>query len=279
MIKNIFLFVAFFMFAVGCNSQNNTQTQELSFTKEQRLIADEYISIFENGTTDIRYEYVGNIQDGRGMTAGRAGFNSATGGMLIVIEKYTKIKPNNSLSRYIDELKRLNEIYAQNGYVLTSQSADTSQLIGLKTAWIENASFSEFRKVQDDVVDTLYFIPALKEGRKLGLKMPLSLLSLYDAQIQHGESGLHKLIVKATEMTDGLAPNSGADELQWLKNFNNYRKEILNSNHTLWGTSVKRVNELLRLQDTGNTQLMPFELRIKYPEHPSWSDDVYYLPA
>jgi len=285
MIKNIFLFLALLVLMIACNSQNvsdtkdSNQTQKLFFTPEQRLIADQYISIFENATTVIKYDYASDIGDGRGITAGRAGFNSATGGMLIVIEKYTKIKPDNSLSKYIVELKRLNKLYADNGYTLSVESANTSNLVGLKSAWVENASFSEFRKVQDDVVDELYFTPALEEGKKLGLKMPLSLLSLYDTQIQHGKSGLSKIVAKATQMTGGLTPKSGADELEWLRNFNNYRKEVLNSNPTLWGGSTKRVDKLIELIDAKNTELRPFELRIKYPNHPTWSDDVYYLPA
>lgn len=245
---------------------------------EQRLIADQFISIFENGTTDIHYNYAENINDGRGITAGRAGFTSGTGDILIVIEKYTHIKPNNSLSIYIDELKRLEIIYASNGYESSDESAVTDNLQGLEKAWANNAVFEEFKKVQDTVVDELYYLPALEESRKLGLKMPLSLLSLYDANIQHGESGLKDLIFKANQLTQNT-PKYGADELTWLRNFNSNRKNVLESDSEAWGNSVNRVIELLDLINANNTQLAPFELRIEYPEHPDWSEDVYNLPT
>ncbi len=64
--------------------------ENINFNQQQRLIADQFVSIFENGTSEIQYGSAEDIGDGRGITAGRAGFTSATGDMLIVIEKYTK---------------------------------------------------------------------------------------------------------------------------------------------------------------------------------------------
>src|SRR5262245_33374802 len=45
---------------------------------DQRRRVDQLISAFENSTTEIQYDYAENIDDGRGVTAGRAGFTTAT---------------------------------------------------------------------------------------------------------------------------------------------------------------------------------------------------------
>ena len=57
-------------------------TPSSGLNPEQRHRADALISIFENGTPKIQYGYAENIRDGRGITAGRAGFTTATGDAL-----------------------------------------------------------------------------------------------------------------------------------------------------------------------------------------------------
>jgi len=234
---------------------------------EQRLIADQFISIFENGTTKIEYDYAQNIDDGRGITAGRAGFTSGTGDMLIVIEKYTKIKPDNILKKYIPELKHLEKLRYEDGD--KEGSASTKNLQGLVEAWKTSSSDSDFRKIQDEVVDELYFNPALEKANKLGLKYPLSLLSLYDTNIQHGENGLDRLIKKTGNNT---SPKDGYDEIEWLREFNEHRKVELNKDST-WRDSIVRVTELLDLIDEGNTQLKPFTMTIE-----EYDDEKHVLP-
>ena len=44
---------------------------------EQRSRADQLVSIFENGTPLIQYDYAENLDDGRGVTVGQVGFTTA----------------------------------------------------------------------------------------------------------------------------------------------------------------------------------------------------------
>jgi Glycosyl hydrolase family 46 len=46
-------------------------------TPDQKRRAEQLTSIFENDTTELQYAYVEDLHDGRGITAGRAGFNAA----------------------------------------------------------------------------------------------------------------------------------------------------------------------------------------------------------
>jgi len=229
----------------------------LHFTSKQKKIADQYISIFENSTTTIRYNYAENIHDLRGITAGRAGFTSATGDMLMVIELYTKRVKNNTLKIYISELRRLEKLrYEEQD---KKGSASTRNLKGLKEAWRKEAKNAEFRKAQDEISEKLYFYPALQRARELGLKYPLSLLSFYDTIIQHGKNGFETIVDKTIKATGGKTPKEGANESLWLRNFNKERKKILlDPANKPWDESVARVDELVDLMNEENYQLSAF---------------------
>src|SRR5215218_7439049 len=90
-------------------------------TNAQRHRVDQLISLFENDTPEIQYCYIENINDGRGFTAGRAGFTTATADLLEVVERYTRIVPDNRLAPF---LPRLREVAAQG-------SGSTAGLEGL----------------------------------------------------------------------------------------------------------------------------------------------------
>jgi chitosanase len=264
----------------GSNGHDLSLITKTVFSRQQRLIVDQFLSIFEYGKAKLVYDKAEELDDGRGITAGKVGFTSGTGDMLMVIERYTQLKPGNSLEQFLPELNRLNTVYANNGYSLSKESANTDNLVGLEAEWKINAKFKLFREVQDKIDDDLNFNPVLHHAKTLGLKFPLSLMSLYDASIQHGESGLNRLISKANQMTGGHTPKTGADEIKWLRNFNINRKAVLESNK-YWRDSIHRVIEIMDLINANNTQIKPFELRIeyKYTGHPEWSDDVYHLPV
>src|SRR5687767_7600966 len=69
----------------------------LSLTEdaERKTHAAQITSTFENATVKLQYDYAENIGDGRGITAGRAGFTSATGDLLLLVRRYTEMKPDN----------------------------------------------------------------------------------------------------------------------------------------------------------------------------------------
>jgi chitosanase len=236
--------------------------------KEQRLIADQFISIFENGSTDIEYDYAENIGDGRGITAGRAGFTSATGDMLIVINKYTKLKPDNSLAQYTDELAYLVDLRYNVGD--RKGSASTKNLGGLVEAWKEHSQYQVFKDIQDEVVDEMYFDTAVEKAKSIGATLPLSLLCLYDANIMHGESGLEELVSKTNQQMNA---KGDFDEVSWITKFNAVRKKIMLSDSS-WKDATTRVDELDDLIESKNYQLSPFKMVIE-----NYEDETHYLPA
>jgi len=242
------------MFACGDHSEDN-EPSTVVFTDEQRVLADQIISVFENNTPEIDYAYAENLDDGRGITAGRAGFTSATGDMLIVVERYTLLIPGNPLAVY---LPRLRELAAQ-------ESDSTDGLEGLEDAWQTAAENSIFREVQDEVVDDEYYWPAVDHAEELGLYFPLSLLNLYDTCIQHGDGddpdGLPAIISRATAQVGG-SPADDIDERVWLRAFMDIRRSVLldpanPETREEWAESVGRADALIDIFESGNVNLTP----------------------
>jgi len=236
----------------------------VSFTTQQRQIADEYISIFENGTKDIQYKHANNIGDNRGITAGRAGFTTATGDMRKLILQYNRINPDNLLHQYVSELKKLENIRygSQRSQANDKASADVSNLPRLSANWKKMAKRQDFRDAQDAYVDKYYFNEALQKANSIGATYPLTLLSLYDANIMHGESGLVELVDEATRMTGNQTPLEGADETDWLINFNINRRQVMEADAS-WSNALARIDELEDLIETENFQLEPFSMSIQ----------------
>lgn len=240
------------------------------FNQERRMIADQIISVFENNNPVIQYDYVESLQDGRGFTAGRAGFTSATADMLEVIERYSVISPENGLTAYIPRLKELAK----------TEGGSTKGLEGLEKRWKKAAKDSIFRKVQDEVVDDYYFNSALKYAKQLGITLPITLLNLYDAAIQHGDGydadSLSAMIKRATSKVGGT-PNKGGDERLWVRTFMDVRRATLlnpanKETKQVWSESVGRVDTLIKLYQSGNVMLTaPVTIN-------PWGDD-FILPV
>ncbi|MEE1788453.1 chitosanase [Streptomyces sp. SP17BM10] len=222
-------------------------------TADQRRRADQLVSIFENSTTVIQYGYAENINDGRGVTAGRAGFTTNDGDALKVVRAYTAAVPDNPLARFIPELERL----------AAAGSGDTSGLpeADYIAAWQQAADDPAFRQVQDDQVDQRYFSPAMSQADRLGLTTALARAELYDASIQHGNGGEYDALPALIARTnDKAGPPSSAGESAWLSAFFDVRIDDLTnpangSTADEWRKSVDRVECLRRIAATGNDNL------------------------
>jgi chitosanase len=218
--------------------------------------ADQIIASFENSTTDIRYDYVENLHDGRGYTLGRAGFTTGTGDALLVVQKYDKQRPNNRLAAYEPALRQVNG------------SDSTAGLDGFADVWRRAAQDPGFRQAQDQVVDQLYFQPAMRWAAREDIHSALGQLIFYDTIIQHGEGddpdGMPAMITEALQKY----PRHGMTEKQWLEGFLAVRKIHLEhasdpDTRQDWQESVDRVSALRSFLETGNLDLMtPLKWRV-----------------
>ena len=216
--------------------------------ERQTQIEDRLVSVFENATLEIQYDYIQNLNDGRGYTAGRSGFTSATDDLLQVVTLYNKLQPNNPLSQFLPAL------HAVNG------TDSTAGLSGFAPLWRASIRDSYFIEAQNTINEQLYRQPARDLTNQLGLKLPLSKAAIYEAGIQHGYGddfdSLNQIAHRASQKVGGT-PSSGIDEKIWLFTFLNERKKDLlqpaNKNTaTEWRASADRANAMLSIYQIGN---------------------------
>ena len=220
----------------------------------QKLRAEQLISLFENGTIEIQYGYAEALDDGRGITCGRAGFTTGTGDAYIVVKRYTDKVPDNVLAKYLPELSRLNT---------ADDPGDISGLNGFIADWRSLGTDATFRSVQDTVVDELYYRPSVAYSDSLCLETALARAVLYDTIIQHGDGddpdGLPALL-KRTEDKVGGTPKTGIDEKTWLNSFLAIRRADLahsydESTRETWAESVSRCDVFSFIAESGNYNL------------------------
>jgi chitosanase len=186
-----------------------TESPSDALSSELKSCIEQMISIFENESPSLQYGVVEDLSDGRGYTAGRAGFASRDGDLLEVVQLYDRIQPNNVLSVFIPILNE------RRG------TASTEGLEALPAAWKQAASDPLFRQAQDQISDRLYYKPAMQTATALHLRSPLAKLILYDAIIQHGmgddPDSFGRLIRAATRAAQSPPDQAGEDE--WLMAF------------------------------------------------------------
>jgi chitosanase len=233
-------------------------------THAQRIRADKLVSQFENSTSVIQYCYIKALDDGRGYTAGRAGFTSATGDLLEVAELYTNAAPGNPLA---DLLPRLRELAATN-------DGSTEGLERLPQAWSDTCHDKRQRRIQDRVVDKEYYNPAVRHWRKLRLRRPLSLAAIYDAEIQHGDGpdpdGVPAMLKRAAKRAHGT-PKTKVGEGKFLRAFIHVRRATLAHAHdpstrAAWAQTVHRADAWSYLLKTGQWQLSS-PIRVHSPDY------------
>jgi chitosanase len=232
-------------------------------THAQRSRVDRLISEFENSTPVIQYCYVEALDDGRGYTAGRAGFTSATGDLLEVAEQYSAAVPGNPLEPLLPRLRELAE----------NEDGSIEGLEQLPQAWADTCDDPAQRAIQDSVVDREYYRPAVKLWRKYGLRRPLSLAAIYDASIQHGAGpdpdGVPAMLRRTVKRAGGKAKRVG--EKRFLREFIRERRATLAHAHSqstreAWAQTVHRADAWLYLWRTKQWSLGS-PLRVHSPEY------------
>lgn len=215
---------------------------------DRRQVADAVTSSFENSTIELPYAAAHRLGDGRGITAGRAGFTSGTHDLLLVVQRYDAAAGGEptALSPYLPALIAIDDAVRRGG-----DGGDTTGLDGFEEAW-RSASLSDPRlgPAQDQVFDDLYFTPAMDQARAAGITTGLGQLVLLDTAVQHGTGsdpdGLRTLIAE----TDAAGTSSADEErAAWLQEFLEVRRAHLldpadEATADVWRSSVPRVDTL-----------------------------------
>lgn len=173
----------------------------------KKEIAMELVSSAENSSLDwkAQYQYIEDIGDGRGYTAGIIGFCTGTHDLLELVQLYTQRSPNNVLAKYLPALKKVDGSDSHAGL-------DPTFVGDWKTA----AKDPVFQKAQDDERDRVYFNPAVQQAKKDGLRA-LGQFAYYDAAVMHGPDGM--MSIRSRALKKAKPPSQGGDETAYLNAF------------------------------------------------------------
>lgn len=228
----------------------------------KRKCAEQIIAIFENGQLELKYDYIEDLKDGRGFTAGRSGFCTGTGDLVQVVREYTSKVPKNPLAKYLPKLDELAKKW----------SPETKELPDFEKAWTEASKDQKFREAQDAVTNKLYLNPALQLADKYGLKKTFSKVALYEAIIQHGEGtedatkedcenhdGLNAMLKRASKKVGGTAKDKVSED-KFMEAFLQERKAVLSHacaepTRNEWKKSVGRADAMIKIFQTQNHEL------------------------
>ena len=221
-------------------------------TDGQKKKAASLTSVWENSTPTLQYGFSRDIGDGRGYTSGRAGFCTGTGDAIIVVQCYAAAKPGNPLGRFIPELVRLEQQFVSSNGDL---QGDTSGLDGYPDAWMASGNDPLFRACQDSAVDAIYYGAALEKVAGKKFTGALTIVSLWDGQIMHGESdpdfGVEVMIARADKMVPLSDPPTAQQESNWLGAFHAIRAQVMTT-RAEWEGNIYRVATYEQLRKAGD---------------------------
>ncbi|MGW7417814.1 chitosanase [Streptomyces sp. NPDC054863] len=185
---------------------------------EKKELAMRLVSSAENSSLEWRkqYEYIEDIGDGRGYTAGIIGFCSGTGDMLELVERYSAAEPGNVLEKYLPALREVN-------------GSDSHQGLGPRFVrdWRRAAQDEGFEKAQNEERDRVYFDPAVRRAQQDGLGT-LGQFVYYDAMVMHGAGGRDGFdMIRRSALAKAAAPSRGGDQGAYLNAFLDVRRSTM----------------------------------------------------
>lgn len=228
------------------------------------------VSSAENSTIDYskEYGYIQDIGDGRGYTAGIIGFTSGTGDMLDVVRRYTQLKPDNELSKYIPALKSV---------VWTDSHKGLGE--AFVKAWKEAATTDEMIQAQNDILNQQYMNPAIEYAGEDDLS-PLGQYIYYDALVVHGSGDSDDCFeaIRNAALKECDSPASGGDEETFLTAFLDARVLVMQMEEA--HSDLSRLDTQRKLLAEKNYALtLPFSWTMYGDPFTLTEDDIRKLPG
>jgi chitosanase len=206
--------------------------------------------IAENDTTGFVFNYAENIHDGRGITFGIIGFTSGTYDGTMLLKRIQKISPTHYLCSYIPAFERIDKLH-EDGKV-----DDLTGLDNFIKDFNKYGNDAVVKKAQLELLDELYWNPAMKIASDYGLKLNITKGQMYDASVRHGPDGAEEIAVRTTKALGG-SPKTGKDEIEWLKRYFIERKKYYDEEDGETGT-IERIDVMYQgILDSGNNMMIP----------------------
>jgi hypothetical protein len=242
-------------------------------TAQQKHTAEQLTNLWEYSNPEIEdgaYGATNNLQDRRGYTVGRAGFCTATGDAILVVQCYHVQKPGNPLDKYLPALTKIEQMFIAGGGELLKPSDGMASMVdaagNFTGDWEKAAEDPVFRTCQDKIVEAVYYAPAVNHAAKKGFKTALTVAAFYDAQINMGESdpgfGMAAMIAMTDKKVGALSnPPTLDDESKWLGAFLRIRAQIMyddpssDGRHDVWRPNMYRCANYEKLRLAKNFDL------------------------
>jgi chitosanase len=227
---------------------------EKSFSSSTNDIAKNVIlsltCVAENDTPGFVFNYAENIHDGRGITFGIIGFTSGTFDGTILLKRIQMKKTSHPLCSYIPAFERIDNLHS-SGHV-----DDLTGLDNFITDFNKYGNDSVVKLAQLELLDELYWNPALKITSDYGLSLNITKGQIYDATVRHGEDGAAEIAQWTTSALGG-SPATGINEIDWLKRYFIERKRYYKEQDDETGV-IERVDVMYQgILDSGNYAMVP----------------------
>jgi len=213
----------------------------MQLSPDQRLICERVINCFETGSIQGDYSNITIFHDGPGM-----------------IRQITYGRAQTTEYSHLQELVKM---YVDAGGQFSNDLRPYVDKIGV-VALVDDAHFKDLlhragaqdpimRKTQDVFFDRAYFLPALNWAQTDGFSRALSMLVIYDSQIQSG--GILPLL--RARFPEPI-PARGGNEQTWVQQYVSVRNDWLANNaNPIVRSTTYRTRDLAREIARGNWDL------------------------
>lgn len=214
----------------------------------QKAAAQAIVNIFETGRVRGDYANVTLLDGDSGrLTYGRSQTTLASGNLFKLIVDYVDAPGAEYREDFAPFLPRLK-----------AKASSLDRDARLRDLLRRAGADPVMQRVQDRFFDRVYWDPAVRASRRIGLREPLSVAVVYDSFI-HGSWG------RVRRLTDEASGNLAAagKEREWIASYVSVRRAWLASRRSaLLRRTVYRMDAFRRLMDEGRWKLdPPFEVR------------------
>lgn len=211
--------------------------------------------IAEKDTPGFVFNYAENIHDGRGITFDMIWFTSGTFDGTILLIRVQKLDSSHPLCSYIPAFVRIDNLHSDG------LEDDVTGLENFITDFNKYGNDAVVKKAQLELLDELYWNPAMKIAVDYGLKLNIAKGQIYDATVRHVEYGAKEITMMTTK-TLGGSPATGKNEIDWLKQLFIERKKYYKDEDDETGV-IHRIDIMYQgvLNSDNYTMAPPFSVK------------------
>lgn len=211
------------------------------------------ISIFETGKAAGDYGACVILPDGAGISYGKHQATDRANSLDQIILTYQDLQ-----GEFSEEFDQYLKHLADNDSAKIDRKNPPTWCVDLMALLKKAANDPIMHAAQDNIFDSNYWEPAVKQIVLMKLTSPLSAAIVYDTCIHSGPGG----VAKIRKLFPESPPSGGGDEKRWVVAYVKARKKwLLGFSNPLVQKTVYRMEEFQKIIDNGNWDLtLPFKV-------------------